>query len=77
MARKVSGLSRNGPLGRIQVFIKRGPIKVAAEGSAPVEDPWDILEFLVLGNASSGILRQSQRVLISRLLKLVNSIFLH
>ena len=38
-------------------------------------DPWEILEFLVLGNAISGILRQSQRVLISRFLKLKFHIF--
>ena len=41
----------------------------------PVGDPWEILEFLVLGNAISGILRQSQRVLISRFLKLKFLIF--
>ena len=62
-------------LGRIQVFTKWDPIKGAAKGSAPVGDPWEILEFLVLRNAISGILRQSQRVLISRFLKLKFPIF--
>ena len=61
--------------GRIQVFTKWGPIKGVAEGSSPVGDPWEVLEFLVLRNAISGILRQSQRVLISRFLKLKFHIF--
>ena len=62
-------------LGRIQVFTKWGPIKGATQGSPPVGDPWEILEFLVLGNAISGILRQSQRVLFSGFLKLKLHIF--
>ena len=52
-------------LGRIQVFTKWGPVKGAAEGGAPVGDPREMLKFVVLGNAISGILRQSQRVTIS------------
>ena len=34
----------------------------AIEGGASVGDPWDILEVSILGNAISGILRQSQCV---------------
>ena len=37
--------------------------------------PGETSEFLILGNATSGILRQSERVLISRLLKLKFHIF--
>ena len=46
-------------LGRIQVFTTGGSIKGRAGGILPRK----ILEIVVLGNAISGILRQSQRVL--------------
>ena len=62
-------------LGRVQVFTKGGSMKGTVEGGAPVGElggifPWKFLQFLVLGNAISGILKQSQRALMSHYFKL-------